>query len=144
MKEVKKAVPVQTNLIQQNCYRVDLSFAPSNTSTAPDKFVSIDEQVTADGIKLVETVQDYPITPDYVNSFRDSADYRNDPLSAAAFSTANPRKNLGDIRELQAAGASLEDMQSLYKQLSKKFGAVNTSATPKKSIDNKNEVSNNE
>ena len=46
-----------------------------------------------------EIDQDYHITPEYVASFADSADYHNDVNGAIAKS--KPRKNLGDIRDMQ-------------------------------------------
>lgn len=47
-----------------------------------------------------EIEQDYHITPEYVASFAESADYHTDVNGAIAKS--KPRENLGDIRDMQA------------------------------------------
>lgn len=65
------------------------------------------------GRKVVKVVErDYPITPETVKSYAESADYHTDPASAAAAAAANPRKSLGDIRDIQKV-ASMDSAQFL-------------------------------
>lgn len=114
---------VQSNLLQQNCFVRDVTRRNDFVqSSSPETFVSIDEVVTKDGVKLVEKEYPYPITPQYVNSFVDSSDYRKDPFSA--INNGNNRVNLGDIRDLQdVASMDMEHARSLYSQLVAKFSS---------------------
>lgn len=75
-----KSVPTQ--LIQQNCYIRDVTRCSETKSDIPQKYVSIDEVTTDDGIKIVETIHDYPITPSSVNSYFEGTNYKNDPQQA--------------------------------------------------------------
>ncbi|WGL31169.1 hypothetical protein [Dipodfec virus UOA04_Rod_757] len=131
--------PVRTGLIQQNCFIRDLVRLDTCSTPVQDTYVSLDEQVTPHGVKLVETVHDYPITPEYVNSFAEASDYRRDPASAVANSPT--RQNLGDIVDLQKASKmSLSDAAALLAQLQKKFASAqsNTSASAS-ATDNKSD-----
>ena len=78
------------------------------------KYFALEEQTNRDGFKgevLVE--KDYPITPEYVSSFAASSDYRSDPLGAIA--AAPPRRNLGDVTQLQKAlGLDFDTARHLY------------------------------
>lgn len=74
------------------------------------------------GRKVVQVVErEYPITPETVKSYAESADYHTDPLSAAAAAAANPRKSLGDIRDLQKV-ASMDSAQFL--ELARRMNAA--------------------
>lgn len=52
----------------------------------------------ANGIREELVAVDYPITPESVNSYADSADYHTNP---EVIRQATPRQNLGDITEVQ-------------------------------------------
>lgn len=82
------------------------------------KYYELREISTDNGIyeKLVEV--DYPITPDYVKSFANSTDYRNDIESA--LNSPAPGANLGDMTDLQAIACM--DM-SAVKELQEKLSA---------------------
>lgn len=114
--------PVPTSLLQQNCYLLDATVSSSvSASTAAKKtYTSLDEVTDVTGVKLVQTENDYPITPEYVDSFSESSDYRNDVVGA--ISSAPKRRNLGDITEFQnVASMDMESARALYKQLQDKF-----------------------
>lgn len=113
-------ISIKTNLLRQNCYLRDTTVNSQLDSFPPDSYVSLDEVVTDKGIELNESVQPYPITPQYVNSFVDSSDYRRDPLNAIANSSV--RTNLGDITEIQDV-LSMDSSQAriLYNQLQERF-----------------------
>ncbi|WGL31161.1 hypothetical protein [Dipodfec virus UOA04_Rod_754] len=130
--------PIRTGLIQQNCFIRDFVRLDVCDTPVQDSYMSLDEEVTSQGVKLVETVHDYPITPEYVDSFVDCADYRRDPASAVA--NAPTRQNLGDIVDLQKASKmSLSDAAVLLNQLQKKFASV--SAKKETSVSAKKETS---
>lgn len=94
--------PVPTNLIKQNCYIKTATMSiDTHSPYVQKKYYELQRKTVANGIieELVEV--DYPISPDTVKSYADSADYRRDPFGAVA--SATPRKNLGDITEAQKA-----------------------------------------
>lgn len=125
-------IPIRTNLIQQNCFLRDITTNSSSSVDSSDSFVSLDEVVGESGIELRETVQPYPITPQYVNSFVDSADYHKDPVNAIA--TGKGGVNLGDMTELQKVSSmDMESARALYEQLSKKFASVSQPSQPSQS-----------
>ena len=72
-----------------------------------------------------EVEQDYHITPEYVASFAESADYHTDVNGAIAKS--KPRKNLGDIRYMHEVAkmdsGDLNALASRLEELNKKFQA---------------------
>lgn len=133
-------VPIKTNLIRQNCFLVDKVVSQSTSSAIPDQFESLDEVVVDNGVELRRVVQDYPITPEYVSSFADSADYRNDMSSS--LSSKPTRPNLGDVRDIQSvSNMDMTEARALYKQLVSKFGSSIKSASSEDS--SKNEVNEN-
>lgn len=74
------------------------------------------------GRKVVKVIErEYPITPETVKSYAQSADYHTDPASAAAAAAANPRKSLGDIRDIQKV-ASMDSAQFL--ELARRMNAA--------------------
>lgn len=120
---------LKTHLIQQNCYIRDVSVAPAVSVGSVDKFVSLDEVVTDKGIELRETEHDYPITPEYVNSFAESASYKTDVVGAVA--KAQPGKNLGDIRAMQdVSSMDMEHARALYTQLAERFAKAQSAPAP--------------
>lgn len=115
---------VQSNLLQQNCFVRDVTNKSGLTdSSAPDSFLSIDEVVTSKGIELKESVSPYPITPQYVDSFIASSDYRRDPFGAIA--NGSNRKNLGDVSSMQRVAAmDSSSLSSLCSDLKSKLNSV--------------------
>lgn len=119
-----KSSRIQTNLLQQNifvrdCVRLD----DLKSSVEPSNFISLDEVVTDKGVEIKETVQPYHITPDYVDSFVDSSDYRND-LSGAVMQSLRKGSsgNLGDVRDIQnIMNMPLSDARAMYDALSKRL-----------------------
>lgn len=115
--------PLKTNLLQQNCYVRDVTVNSSSNGVSVDSFESVDEVVTEKGVELVYSTNDYPITPQSVNSYVDSVDYRRDPVAAVA--NGHQRQNLGDITDVQKIAAmDMESARALYAQLSEKLGKV--------------------
>lgn len=123
---------VQSNLLQQNCFvrdvvrKVDLKSENSDSC-----FVSLDEVSSENGVSFVPHKYPYPITPQYVNSFVDSSDYRRDPVSA--INNGIKRQNLGDVSSIQSVLDMDSSLQrSIYEQLSAKF-AQSVKSQPVKS-----------
>lgn len=112
---------VQSNLLQQNCFVRDSRLGKDLLcSSSPESFLSIDEVVTSKGVELKESVNPYPITPQYVDSFVESSDYRKDPFAAIAAGTQ--KQNLGDISDVQKLVAmDYEQARELYSKLSEVF-----------------------
>lgn len=123
---------IQSNLLQQNCFVRDVCVASDLQHVSSDKFCSIDEKVDEGGVHIEKNEYPYPITPDYVNSFVESSDYRRDPFSAVLNSVKG--NNLGDVRSMQdISSMDTEQARSLYKQLSERFSA--SSVAPAASVD---------
>lgn len=112
---------VQSNLLQQNCFVRDVTTKSTlQGRSSLDVFVSLDEVVTSKGVDLVESRHPYPVTPQYVNSFVESSDYRRDLFSA--FSSSSSRPNLGDITDVQKVMAmDTSEASALYSQLKSVF-----------------------
>ncbi|UPW41198.1 hypothetical protein [Sigmofec virus UA08Rod_5092] len=125
MRDDKKPVPSQ--LLKQNCFLRDVARLIDVDTVGILTYESLDEVTTEDGIVLKRSVEDYPITPDYVNSFADTADYHNDPQGAIL--RAPKRVNLGDVTELQrVSGMDSEQMRALAKQIQERFGQAQAQA----------------
>lgn len=127
MPKFKKPV---ANLLRQNCYLLDGEPARDLKSRTEQKFYeTIDETTDLENTSLVhsKTVVPYEITPEYVDSFRESADYHRDP--AGAVLNASKRQGLGDIRDFQKV-ADMDDTQAqaLYAQLQARFAAAQVKA----------------
>lgn len=119
---------MQSNLLQQNCFvrdvcrKVDLKSVNSETT-----YDSIDEKVTDKGLEIEHNSYPYPITPQYVNSFVDSSDYRRDPANAIA--NGVKRQNLGDISAVQQVfKMDTVTARALFAELSKKFSVQSQTA----------------
>lgn len=118
---MSKTLRVNSNLLQQNCYvrdsrvRVDLVNHCQNY-----QYTSLDEELTKNGLKVKSVVNDYPITPEYVNSFVNSTDYHVDPLNAV--NNGVKRFNLGDVSGIQdILSLDTASIRPLYEQLKQKF-----------------------
>lgn len=114
---------IQSNVLKQNCFLRDCVEEREHLSDYSDKsYTSIDEVVTNHGVEVVENQVPYPITPQYVNSFVDSSDYRRDPVNAIV--NAPKRQNLGDVSGLQTiCDLDFSTAQKLYQSLKTKFEA---------------------
>lgn len=90
---------LECNLIKQNVYVRDF-VAPYD---APVKTVSqypeLKRENSQFGFEEKVVVSDYPITPESVNSYAETADYRNNLQEA--LNSPSRGKGLGDIRDLQ-------------------------------------------
>lgn len=114
---------IQSNLLQQNCFVRDAINKSELVSGQPSEYVSLDEVVTSKGVELKESVEPYPITPEYVSSFADSADYRRDPIQAINNSVKGV--NLGDITDIQKVSQlDTTEARALYDQLKARFASV--------------------
>lgn len=80
----------------------------------PRKYTVV-RQIREGSVLREEEVEfDYPITPEYVTSFVEGADYHYDVLGALSRSV--PRQNLGDIRDMQKVGKMDDgDLNALIK-----------------------------
>lgn len=95
-----KREKVPSNLIINDLLQYNPSICKDNKSKkTAKKYKELKVIETDDGIaeKLVEV--DYPITPEYVASFEQSANYKNDVDGAIAGAVNGA--NLGDITEYQ-------------------------------------------
>lgn len=91
---------VKMHLIEQNVFV--LAHSPKRVCKKDflqDKYVSQDEVTEQDGVRVKRTEQDYPYTPETLNSYADGTNYRND-LNAAVSASA-PGRNVGDISAIQ-------------------------------------------
>lgn len=122
---------LQSNLLQQNCFVRDVVRLDTDCSLCdqPSTYVSLDEVVSSDGVKLVETSNPYPITPDYVNSFAEGSEYRLDPLNA--LNNSVKRRNLGDVRGIQdISNMDNDQLVSLFEQLKSRFSSSAEGTAP--------------
>lgn len=109
---------VKMNLIQQDVFvRAVTEGVDLKKDFLIDSYVSCDEVVKENGTEYVSTLQEYPITPDSVNSYADGTNYRND-LSAFGNRPA-PGRNLGDVSAIQEILAqSPEKISELFGRFS--------------------------
>lgn len=95
----KKCTRLKTNLLRQDCYvrecfgADDLRSHVASVSTYP----VLEQVVEQGGVREIISERPYPVTPESVNSFADSCDYKMDPVGCQI----SGRKNLGDIRATQ-------------------------------------------
>lgn len=129
---------IVTNLLQQNCYIRESVPNVNNFTDYGDKvYNSLVEKPTKNGFEVKIEAFPYPITPQYVNSFVDSADYRRDPANAIA--NAPKRTNLGDVTELQSVvNMDFTTARKLYNDLKSKFENVSASTSKSTMEDNLN------
>lgn len=141
---MKKSIPIKTNIIKQNCYIRECSPALDlKTDSKKEQFYqSMEEHIEKDCLRHILVDVPYEITPDYVNSFAQSADYRNDPIGAIVNAPVG-RQNLGDITEYQKV-SQMDDTQArdLFNQLKKRFSksAADKAAADKAVAENNGEV----
>lgn len=76
------------------------------------QYCELQEIPCANGVIENYVAVDYPITPESVNSYADSADYKKNPDIVMQ---AVPRQNLGDISEVQKVLAN--DMSAMREML---------------------------
>lgn len=130
---------IQSNVLMQNCYIRDSVLEDEHITDYGDKnYISLDEIVTGKGVEIVENKVPYHVTPQYVNSFVDSSDYRRDPVNAVL--NAPRRQNLGDISGVQEiCGFDFLTAQKLYNALKSKFEASASSKVDSSIINNEGE-----
>lgn len=128
MKNQRKFDKVNCNLMQAEIYARNSMLCKSCANYAKKQYVELQTRTTANGIVQERVHVDYPITPEYVKSFAQSADYHNDPAAAMAMP---PRgKNLGDITGLQEVlSKDMESARALYGQLKQVFETAQTAQT---------------
>lgn len=126
---------IQSNLLQQNCYLRDISLKHDLQSVQSDYYYeSLDEVTTPSGVDFRKEQVSYHITPDYVDSFSDSVDYRVDPVGAVA--NGVKRTNLGDISGVQdVLRMDMDSQRSLFEKLKVKFSQSAQSAQPAQPAD---------
>lgn len=92
---------VKVNTVRQNCYVRDIRPVEDDTvnQSLCKKYSVLEKKQLPNGYIEEVVEKDYPITPESVKSYADSADYRNDPMQAIA--NAPKRVNLGDVTEVQ-------------------------------------------
>lgn len=112
---------VKMNLIEQNVFvRVETPKLDLKDDCLIESYVSQDEVVENNSVVVKRTVQDYPITPDSVNSYADGTNYRLDVNSAVSRSA--PGKNIGDVAALQDfLSKSPEEISSIFSELKSKI-----------------------
>ncbi|UPW41073.1 hypothetical protein [Sigmofec virus UA08Rod_5614] len=91
--------PLATNILRQNCYvRDTVSVLDEMCDYSISSYVSLDEKHTDDGIDLEYNTYDYPITPDFVESFAPGTDFRINP---EIVTKSTPRFNYNDVSVMQ-------------------------------------------
>lgn len=103
-------------------------------STIGDKqvkqYVELQEETTQNGIREHYVAVDYPITPESVNSYADSADYRKNP---DVIKNAVHRQNLGDVSEVQKVMSNdMTEMRLMFAKMQEVMKKVEDSQNPKK------------
>lgn len=128
---------VKMNLIQQNVFvlAVTPEFDLKDDMLQSD-YVSQDEVVKSDGIKIERTQHDYPITPESVNSYVDGTNYKND--LSASLSRSAPGVNLGDVAAIQELlQKDPEQVASFFASALEKINASKQSVAQIKTDENK-------
>lgn len=116
---------IRCNLLQAEVY---VRYPVCLIDGAPvRRYCELQEQPCTNGI-IEHCVQvDYPITPESVNSFADSSDYKKNP---EVINQAVPRQNLGDISEIQKVLSNdlsaMRDMLVQSQEVLKKVQEVQT------------------
>lgn len=114
---------VRCNLLQAEVY---VRYPVCLIDGAPvRRYCELQEQPCSNGIIEHCVEVDYPITPESVNSFADSADYKKNP---EVINQAVSRQNLGDISEIQKVLShdlsAMRDMLAQSQEVLKKVQAV--------------------
>lgn len=124
---MKKGVPLESSGLRQNCYRLDSVISLVNVSRAPvvPSFYDELESKTEDNcVREVIVSKPYPHTPESINSYLDSCDYRLDPQTAILNGHHMP--NLGDVSGIQdMSKLSSVDIASLRSKLDSILAVLN-------------------
>lgn len=133
---------IQSNLIQQNCFVRDY-IPPFDKKTVYSDRKFYSEVPHDDGTSEVREF-DYPITPKYVASFADGADYHNQ--LDAVWNAPARGSNLGDVSSAQEVFAmDRASVQGLLKILGEGIDKVEAAkAAPVIENEVKDEVKDNE
>lgn len=125
MKNQRKFDKVSCSLMQAEIYARNSQLCKSCSNYGKKQYEELQTLVMPNGVIQERVLVDYPITPDYVKSFAQSADYHNDPATAMAMP---PRgKNLGDITGLQEVlSKDMESARTLYSNLKAVFEKAQT------------------
>lgn len=109
-KKIDGRTCVRTRVHGQDCYLLPVVPPYDKRTEYHPKRYKVYTKVRDENNRRIGSVveREYPITPESVKSFRDTADYRIDPASAVAAS--RPRTNLGDVRGIQDV-SKLDDTQ---------------------------------
>lgn len=119
---MSERIKVKMGLIKQNVYLLASTPEPfvDKSDYLVQQYVSQDEVVKPDGIDIVTTVHDYPVTPASVNSYADGTNYRVDPSSASARPAAG--RNIGDVAALQELlSKSPEEISAYFASMADKI-----------------------
>lgn len=103
----KRCVRLQSNLLQQNIYIRDCARASDVETSVCEKYPELERRDTDCGFEERVVSRDYPITPESLNSFAETADYKNNLVEA--MHAPSRGKGLGDIRDMQ----DLQNMDSV-------------------------------
>lgn len=103
-------------------------------STIADKqvkqYVELQEETAQNGVVERYVAVDYPITPESVNSYADSADYRKNP---DVIKNAVRRQNLGDVSEVQKVMSNdMTEMRTMFAKMQEVMKKIEDSQKPKK------------
>lgn len=90
---------LECNLIKQNVYVRDFVAPYDVPVELVSQYPELKREDTQFGFEEKVVVSDYPITPETVNSYAETADYRNNLQEA--LNSPSRGKGLGDIRDLQ-------------------------------------------
>lgn len=111
MRKEKHCKRVISNLLEAEVYvRFPVRLVGKNEIK---QYLELQEVPYSNGVREEYVLVDYPVTEDSVNSYADSADYRTNP---EVISQAQPRKNLGDVSEIQKTLRNdLSEMREMLK-----------------------------
>lgn len=120
---MKKFKPVKFGMIQANVYQLDTCESCPVEVDSAMKYESLVRTQTDCGYEERVEEFDYPITPESVNSYLDSCDYKSDPLGNLARSSA--RQNLGDVSDIQnIASMDMDTARAMYRELLAKLSTA--------------------
>lgn len=132
-------VPVRFSRLLQNVFVVDgtehVEQTPNPSHTIETVDVLVRKNLPNGFVEEVET-KPYPINSASVTSYADSANYRNDPVSAVA--NATKRVNLGDVAGVQEFLAS--DPQRAVKVFSEVLPKITAYFETQQKTESKKEV----
>lgn len=117
MQPIKALKKLPCNLVLNDLVLYNASQCSKAIPKSNSKYYDLVEVQNEDGSRVEKLVeQDYPITPEYVKSFEQSADYRLDIDGAIA--NGHSRKNLGDVTQMQNLCAmDTAEIEALGKKL---------------------------